>query len=98
MRWSPEWRPELPLWPSQKALKVGGFDLALRFDGDVSFSLVAELKWTHHGFVNALDEAIWDAMKLAHAVESVDGVRRGLHLPRPGQGVGPAGALRESVR
>jgi hypothetical protein len=79
VRISPEWRPEMPYWPSGGAGKrLGGFDVALRYSDDRSYSLVAELKWTHYGFVNALDEAIWDAFKLAHASATLEGVRDGL--------------------
>ena len=51
----------MPQWPREQKKQPGGFDLAVRFEGDTSYSLVAELKWTHYGFVNALDEAPWDA-------------------------------------
>lgn len=48
-RISPEWRPQMPFWPwsADGRSKLGGFDLAIRFSGDESYSLVAELKWTH---------------------------------------------------
>jgi hypothetical protein len=80
VRISPEWRPELRFWPwsTDGTKKLGGFDCAIRFAGDDSYSLVAELKWTHHGYVNALDEAIWDAFKLAQASATLAGVTHGL--------------------
>lgn len=80
VRTSPEWRPEMPFWPwsADGKKKLGGFDCAIRFVGDDSYSLVIELKWTHHGYVNALDEAIWDALKLAQASATLPGVTHGL--------------------
>ena len=78
VRIAPEWRPEMPLWPRGPRKRLGGFDVAVRFQGDDGYSLVVELKWTHYGFVNALDEAIWDAFKLAHASSTLPGVRDAL--------------------
>jgi hypothetical protein len=79
-RISPEWRPEMPFWPwsDDGKAKLGGFDVAIRFRGDDSYSLVVELKWTHYGFVNALDEVPWDAFKLAQASATLQGVMHGL--------------------
>jgi hypothetical protein len=82
VRTKPEWQPELPLWPwsADRKHKLGGFDLAIRFQGDEAYSLVCELKWTHYGIVNALDEAMWDAFKLAHAGRTLPGVTHGILL------------------
>jgi hypothetical protein len=80
VRTTPEWRPEMPFWPwgTDGKSKLGGFDVAVRFDGDSGYSLVAELKWSHYGYVNALDEVIWDAFKLAHATSTLPGISYGL--------------------
>jgi hypothetical protein len=77
---SPEWRPELPLWPwgADGRTKLGGFDVAVRLNGATDHSLVVELKWTHYGVVNALDDAMWDTFKLAHASSTLDAVDHGL--------------------
>lgn len=100
-RTSPEWRPELPLWPwsADGKKKLGGFDCAIRFVGDESYSLVVELKWTHWGYVNALDEVIWDAFKLAHASATLDGVTHGLLVYlAPTEGVEHAAPLWRVLR
>ena len=62
-----EWRPQMPYWPKRGNSRLGGFDLAVRFQSDVSYSTVAELKWSRHGLLDALDEVPWDLCKLAHA-------------------------------
>jgi hypothetical protein len=80
VRISPEWRPEMPLWSpgSVQGAKLGGFDVAVQFEAESGYALVVELKWSKFGLIDALDEVMWDAFKLAHAVATLPGVRFGL--------------------
>jgi hypothetical protein len=77
---SPEWRPEMPFWPwgKDQKTKLGGFDVSVRFEGDTGYSMVAELKWSRYGIIDAIDEALWDAFKLAHATSTLEGVTDGV--------------------
>jgi hypothetical protein len=77
-RTTPQWRPEMPSWPAKPPKRLGGFDIAIRFAQDMDYSLVGELKWTHYGIANALDEAPGDAFKLAHAAATLETVTDGL--------------------
>ena len=79
VRHSPEWRPEMPQWPSSRGEEqLGGCDLALRFRSEETYSTVIEPKWSRHGLIDALDEVMWDAFKLAHATATLPGVSNGL--------------------
>src|SRR5262245_8437601 len=62
-----EWRPGMRYWPSQCGRRLGGFDLAIRFRNESSYSTVVELKWCQRPGLDAFDEVLWDAFKLAHA-------------------------------
>jgi hypothetical protein len=75
--WSPEWKPEMPRWPRVSGGTLGGFDLALRAEGEAPYSAVCELKWSNWGDREALDEVPWDAFKLAHAVATLPEVSLG---------------------
>jgi hypothetical protein len=69
-----EWRPHMLRWPSQGTRRLGGFDLAVRFESEESFSSAAELKWCQRTGLDAFDEVLWDTFKLAHAQATLDGV------------------------
>ena len=69
---TPEWRPEMRFWPATEG-RLGGFDVSFRDVASEAWSGVVETKWKKGG-VDALDEVLWDAFKLAHAVETIDGV------------------------
>jgi len=73
-----EWRPEMPHWPwKEGGRKLGGFDVSIRFQGDMSFTIVGETKWTSGG-LDALDQLPWDLFKLAHAEATLEGIRGAL--------------------
>jgi hypothetical protein len=72
----PEWRPDMPLWPRVTGGQLGGFDLAFQLADPDSMNVVAETKWSSGG-IDALDEVLWDAFKLAHAVATLDAVTDG---------------------
>jgi hypothetical protein len=73
-----EWRPEMSWWPWRGSRRLGGFDLAIRFEGENSFSTVAELKWCQRTGLDAFDEVLWDAFKLAHAKATLAGIKKAL--------------------
>jgi hypothetical protein len=73
VRFSPEWRPSMPLWPHVPEGKLGGFDLAVRLHGEPSYSIVCELKWCPAK--EKVEETPWDCFKLAHARDTLAEVR-----------------------
>jgi hypothetical protein len=69
------YQPEMCHWPWRGRSKLGHFDLAIAERPKQRPAIVCELKWSTHTGVNALDEVMWDVLKLAHARHSLPDVR-----------------------
>jgi hypothetical protein len=61
------YKPPLPKWPSVPKTPLREYDVSFARTGANAISAVCELKWCQRGGIDALDEVMWDAFKLAHA-------------------------------
>jgi hypothetical protein len=69
------YQPEMPQWPWRGPSRLGEFDVAVSAAEIRAPAIVCELKWCTRDGVDALDEVMWDVLKLAHAQHILPNVR-----------------------